>query len=57
MSVSKYPNCECGECSIWIGAMANDLPIEQMIELCYRRGCSLLNEDDEPKNTENSSGE
>lgn len=53
--MGKYPNYECGECSVWLGGC--NLPSDWLIELCRARGCSLLNEDSEPKNTENSSSE
>ena len=48
--MSKYPNYECGECSIWLGGC--DLPNDELIKLCRARGCSLLSED-----TQDSSGE
>ena len=41
--MSKYPNYECGECSVWLGGC--NLPNDWLVELCRARGCSLLNEE------------
>lgn len=41
--MNKYPNYECGECSVWLGGC--DLPNDELIELCRARGCSLLSEE------------
>lgn len=40
--MKRYPSNECGECPVWL---AFEGPREEMIKLCEKRHCDLLEEE------------